>query len=257
MPAAAPTEAVNSTALEGSVNAAAGAPISTELSMIELFFHADLVVQSVMVGLLLASVWSWTIMFDKYAKFNTVKFKSSRFETNFWSGTSLEALYEKYSKQASHKLTPLAQIFVAAMDEISRSGNSGGKKSEMRLGLKERVSKVMQISRNRTLEDLENNLGFLATLGSTAPFVGLFGTVWGIMNSFTAIGAAKNVSLATVAPGIAEALFATAIGLIAAIPAVVAYNKFSVELDKVAGSLDDFSDEFSTLISRQIDEGKI
>lgn len=248
MPTAAPAESVDATELGGSVEAA-----SNNLSMIELFFHADLVVQSVMIGLLLASVWSWAIMFDKYAKFKTVRFKSSRFETNFWSGTSLEALYEKYSKQKN--LTPLAQIFVAAMDEISRS--SAGKKSEIRLGLKERVSKVMQISRNRTLEDLENNLGFLATLGSTAPFVGLFGTVWGIMNSFTAIGAAKNVSLATVAPGIAEALFATAIGLVAAIPAVVAYNKFSVELDKIAGNLEDFADEFSTLISRQIDEGKL
>jgi biopolymer transport protein TolQ len=248
MPTAAPAEAVDATTLEGTTAATAHS-----MSMIDLFFHADIIVQSVMLGLLVASVWSWTIMFDKYAKFKTTRFKSARFETNFWSGTSLESLYEKYSTQKN--LTPLAQIFVAAMDEISRSGN--GKKSEIRLGLKDRVSKVMQISRNRTMEDLEHNLGFLATLGSTAPFVGLFGTVWGIMNSFTAIGVAKNVSLATVAPGIAEALFATAIGLVAAIPAVIAYNRFSAELDKIAGSLDDFSDEFATLISRQIDEGKL
>lgn len=251
MPTAAPTEAVASSALGGT------APTipSHGLSMMDLFLHADIIVQSVMLGLLAASVWSWAIMFDKYAKFKTTRFKSARFETNFWSGTSLESLYEKYSSQPSNRLTPLAQIFVAAMDEISRSAS--GKKSEIRLGLKERVSKVMQISRNRTMEDLEHNLGFLATLGATAPFVGLFGTVWGIMNSFTAIGAAKNVSLATVAPGIAEALFATAIGLVAAIPAVIAYNRFSAELDKIAGSLDDFSDEFATLISRQIDEGKL
>lgn len=254
MATAAPAESVDATALEGTTEAVSGAA-SHGLSMIDLFFHADIIVQSVMCGLLIASVYSWSIMFDKYAKFKTTRFKSARFEANFWSGTSLESLYEKYSAQPNQKLTPLAQIFVAAMDEITRSASA--KKSEIRLGLKERVQKVMQISRNRTIEDLESRLGFLATLGATAPFVGLFGTVWGIMNSFTAIGAAKNVSLATVAPGIAEALFATAIGLVAAIPAVVAYNKFSVELDKIAGNLEDFSDEFATLISRQIDEGKL
>lgn len=245
---AAPAEQVEAAALAGTAPAHG-------LSMIDLFFHADIIVQSVIMGLLAASVWSWAIMFDKYARFKNVRFKSSRFEANFWSGTSLEDLYKKYSAQETYKLTPLAQMFVAAMDEISRSSNVS--KTEIRLGLKERVSKVMSIARNRAMEELEAKLGFLATLGSTAPFVGLFGTVWGIMNSFTAIGAAKNISLATVAPGIAEALFATAIGLVAAIPAVVGYNKFSVELDKIAGDLDDFADEFSTLISRQIDEGKI
>ena len=129
--------------------------------------------------------------------------------------------------------------------------------AQTKQGLKERVARIMQVAKNRALDDLENRLGFLATVGSTAPFVGLFGTVWGIMHSFTSIAAQKNVSLATVAPGIAEALFATAIGLVAAIPAVIAYNKFSGELDKITSRTDDFSDEFHSLISRQLDEGAL
>lgn len=225
---------------------------SHDMSFWNLFLDADIVVQTVMLGLVFASVWSWAVMFDKFARFKAVRFKSARFEANFWSGNSLQELHNRYKDRATH---PLAEMFVAAMDEIDKSGKSG--KADLKLGIKERIAKVMQIAKNRSLDELENRLGFLATLGSTAPFIGLFGTVWGIMNSFTSIAAAKNISLAVVAPGIAEALFATAIGLVAAIPAVVAYNKFSTELDKIASSLDDFGDEFSTLISRQLDEGKL
>lgn len=242
---AAPTEAVEATQLSGTIN-------PHDMSFWSLFVNADIVVQLVILGLVFASLWSWAIMFDKLARFKTVRFKSNRFEANFWSGNSLQELFTRYSNKANH---PLAEMFVAAMDEINKSSSKTS--GDMKLGLKERVAKVMQISKNRSLDELENRIGFLATLGSTAPFIGLFGTVWGIMNSFTSIAAAKNISLAVVAPGIAEALFATAIGLVAAIPAVVAYNKFSVELDKISGQLDDFADEFTTLISRQLDEGQL
>lgn len=242
---AAPLEKVGSAALDGTAAA-------HDMSFWSLFLNADIVVQSVMIGLVLASIWSWAIMFDKIARYKMVKFKSQRFESNFWAGQSLQELYERYEKRASH---PMAQMFVSAMDEINRSSSASG--SDFKHGLKERVAKMMSIAQNRALDDLESRLGFLATLGSTAPFIGLFGTVWGIMNSFTSIAAYKNVSLAIVAPGIAEALFATAIGLVAAIPAVMAYNKLSVDLDKIAGKMDEFSDEFMTLISRQLDEGKL
>ena len=243
----APAAAVGQAALQGT--AAAAQPHG--FSFIDLFFNADLVVQLIILGLLVSSVWSWAIMADKYSKFKTIKFKTLRFESTFWSGTSLDQLYEKQRGRANH---PIAQIFVAAMDEISKSGTVS---NNAKLGLRERMEKAMQLAKNRALDELENRLGFLATLGATAPFVGLFGTVWGIMHSFTSIAAAKNVSLATVAPGIAEALFATAIGLVAAIPAVIAYNRFSAELGKVEGKFDDFAVEFSTLISRQLDEGKL
>ena len=239
---AAPIENVETTTL-------GGASAAHDMSFWHLFLNADIVVQMVILGLVVASVWGWAIMIDKYAAFKTIRFKTQRFEGSFWSGTSLDQIYEKLKGRATH---PMAFMFVAAMEEIKKSG--GGTIS---LGMKERVSKAMSIAKNRSLEELENRLGFLATVGSTAPFVGLFGTVWGIMNSFTSIASAKNVSLAVVAPGIAEALFATAIGLVAAIPAVIAYNRFSSDLDKIANKLDDFSDEFTTLISRQIDEGKL
>ena len=180
--------------------------------------------------------------------------KTRNFENQFWSGDSLEKLHKKLKDKPNH---PMAAVFVAAMNEVKKTNLKKNKSSEMRVGLKERVNKAMQVSKNRSLEKLENGLGFLASVGSTAPFVGLFGTVWGIMNSFTSIAAAKNTSLAVVAPGIAEALFATAIGLVAAIPAVIAYNKFGSELDRFSLRLEDFSDEFSSLISRQLDEGKI
>lgn len=246
---AAPVEQVNSIALEGTNAAAAH---GGHLSFLDLFWNADIVVKFVIISLIIASVWSWTIIFEKYTKYKTARFKAQRFESNFWAGNSIEQLYEKLKGRANH---PMAQVFVAGMEEIQKSGATAlaGNKS----GVKERVSSAMHVAKNRALDEMENRLNFLATVGSATPFVGLFGTVWGIMNSFTSIAAAKNVSLAVVAPGIAEALFATAIGLVAAIPAVIAYNRFSTELDKFTGRLDDFSDEFETLISRRLDEGKI
>ena len=243
---AAPTEAVSQATLDG-------AHALADMSMWSLFWNAGGIVQLVILGLLAASVMSWVIIFEKWNKFKSVRYKSDRFEANFWSGTPLDQLFEKYKK--AKNLHPLSAIFMNAMEEINRTGVTSNEQSKQ--GLKERVVRIMQVAKNRALDDLEDRLGFLATVGSTAPFVGLFGTVWGIMHSFTSIAAQKNISLATVAPGIAEALFATAIGLVAAIPAVIAYNKFSGQLDKITMRTEDFADEFHALISRQLDEGAL
>lgn len=226
-----------------------------DYSMWGMFINADWVVQLVIISLVICSIVSWTIIFEKLGKFKMLNFKAARFEKQFWSGESLDKLYENQSQKASH---PLAYIFVAAMEELGKSNLAKVKNADsLRIGVKLRISKAMLITKNRSIEELESRLGFLATVGSTAPFIGLFGTVWGIMNSFTSIAATKTTTLAVVAPGIAEALFATAIGLVAAIPAVIAYNKFSSSTDKYVARLEDFSDEFETLISRQLDEGNI
>lgn len=223
-----------------------------DLSILGMFMQADFVVKTVMVALLFASFWSWAIMFDKYVRYKSVKIASNRFEKEFWSSNAVDKFYERIRKRVNH---PLAAVFVSGMDEWyrSRRENTGGNGSTLHVGVRERIAQVMQISRNRETEKLESGLGFLATVGSSAPFIGLFGTVWGIMNSFTSIAASKNTTLAVVAPGIAEALLATAIGLFAAIPAVIGYNKFSGELDRILNRMEDFSAEFNTLLSRQLD----
>ena len=221
-----------------------------ELSLLGMFMGADWVVKAVMVSLLLASFWSWAIIFAKIVRFNLVSQKTDQFEQRFWSSAAVDRFYEEVKSRATH---PIALIFVVAMQEWLRGGDRRMRQASntLRTGVCDRVAQLMQVTRNRELEKLEHGLGFLATVGSTAPFVGLFGTVWGIMNSFQSIAHAKNTSLAIVAPGIAEALLATAIGLFAAIPAVVAYNKLSYALDKITGRLEDFSVEFHTLLLRQ------
>ena len=235
---------VDSTTLAGS-----SAPI--DFSMIGMFMQADFTVKLVMLMLIFASFWCWAIIFEKYFLFRAVRAKASRFESDFWSSEALDKFYEKTKKRANH---PMAIIFVAAMEEWFRSKTSGSQGAQgLRLSLRERIVQVMQVARNREVEHLESGLGFLATTGSAAPFIGLFGTVWGIMNSFHGIAISKNTSLVAVAPGIAEALFATAIGLFAAIPAVIAYNKFSNELVRFSNKLDDFSTEFDTILSRQLE----
>lgn len=237
---------VDATTLAGS---AAGAV--HDLSMWGMFLQADWVVKSVMVMLILASFWCWAIIFEKFFTFKRIKEKAARFENEFWASEALDKFYEKSKKRANH---PMAVMFVAAMEEWFRSKTSNMLAPQgFRLSLKERIVQVMLVSRNREIENLERGLGFLATTGSAAPFVGLFGTVWGIMNSFHAIAASKNTSLVAVAPGIAEALFATAIGLFAAIPAVIAYNKFNTEVTRFSNKLDDFSVEFDTILSRQLE----
>ncbi|WP_420549724.1 protein TolQ [Curvivirga sp.] len=238
---------------ETAVNLAAVADTEVyELSIMHLFWQADIVVKTVMIMLIVASVWCWAIIIDKTMRISKVSRKASKFEEAFWSGGSLDDLYDRIG---THPADPMSSIFVAAMKEWRHASNralasNGG------VNLYERIDRVMQVTLSREIGRLERHLTFLATVGSSATFVGLFGTVWGIMNSFTAIAASKQTSLAVVAPGIAEALFATALGLVAAIPATVAYNKISSDLGKLAGRLDGFSGEFSAIISRQLDEGK-
>ena len=221
---------------------------TVDTSLIGLFLEASLIVQAVMVGLLLASVWCWAIIFDKMFLYARVKRQLNQFEQVFWSGQSLEELYRTLSERRN---TGMASLFVAAMGEWKRSFERNARSM---IGLQTRIDKVLDVAMAREMERLEKRLLFLATLGSAAPFIGLFGTVIGIMTSFQAIAGSKSTNLAVVAPGIAEALLATALGLLAAIPAVVAYNKLSNDAAKIATRLEGFADEFSAILSRQIDE---
>jgi len=221
--------------------------LQTDLSIMTLFWEAHIVVQLVMVGLLLASVWSWAIIAEKMMLFARTRRETNSFEHVFWSGQSLEELYNQIGARPARSM---AALFVAAMREWKRSVESNPKPMA---GLQMRVEKVLDVALSREIDRLERRLLFLATVGATAPFVGLFGTVWGIMNAFQAIAGSKSTNLAIVAPGIAEALFATALGLLAAIPAVIFYNKFTHEVSRHAQRLEGFADEFSAILSRQMD----
>ncbi len=217
------------------------------VSILSLFLQAGPVVKLVIVGLLLASIWSWAIIIEKTFAFRSARRASDSFEQLFWSGQSLEELYAVLARGQTHSM---AALFVAAMREWRRSVESSPK---VLRGIQLRVEKVMDVTISREMDRLERRLLFLATVGATAPFIGLFGTVWGIMTSFQAIALSKNTSLAVVAPGIAEALFATALGLLAAIPSVIFYNKFSTDAARHGARLEGFADEFAAIISRQID----
>jgi biopolymer transport protein TolQ len=221
---------------------------AADLSIWGLFWSAHLVVKAVMLGLLVASIWVWAIVIDKTLLYARTKRAMDRFEKTFWSGQSLEELYRTLSARPAHSM---AALFVAAMREWKRSFEGS---SRALGGLQMRIEKVMDVTIAREIERLERRLLVLATVGAAGPFIGLFGTVWGIMNSFQSIAASKNTSLAVVAPGIAEALFATAIGLVAAIPATIFYNKFTADVNKQAQRLEGFADEFAAILSRQIDE---
>ncbi|RUT35185.1 protein TolQ [Arsenicitalea aurantiaca] len=218
-----------------------------DLSIWGLFWAADWVVKSVMLGLVGASVWCWAIIVDKSMHYGRMQREMNRFERVFWSGQSLEELYQQMSERPS---MGLGAVFVAAMKEWKRSHEQNASSF---IGIQARLEKVLDVAIARESEGLERRLGFLATVGSAAPFIGLFGTVWGIMNAFTAIAASSSTNLAVVAGPIAEALFATAIGLVAAIPAVIAYNKLSGDANKMIGRLEGFADEFSTILSRQLE----
>jgi biopolymer transport protein TolQ len=207
-----------------------------------------LVNYAVMIGLLLASIWVWAIVIDKLILFNRTRRGMDRFEQAFWSGQSLEELYRSLSSRPN---TSLAALFVAAMREWKRSFEGPARSFA---GLQMRIEKVMDVTIAREIERMERRLLVLATVGSAGPFIGLFGTVWGIMTSFQSIATSQNTSLAVVAPGIAEALFATAIGLMAAIPATIFYNKFASEVNKQAHRMEGFADEFAAILSRQMDE---
>ena len=221
---------------------------TVDTSLMSLFLEASLVVQIVMVGLLLASVWCWAIIVDKALLFGRTKRQINQFEQVFWSGQNLETLYQQ---QVASPSPGMGALFVAAMGEWKRSFERNARSP---IGLQTRIDKVLDVSMAREMERLEKRLLFLATLGSAAPFIGLFGTVVGIMTSFQAIAGSKSTNLAVVAPGIAEALLATALGLLAAIPAVIAYNKLSADAGKISTRLEGFADEFSAILSRQIDE---
>jgi biopolymer transport protein TolQ len=224
--------------------AQAGAPIS----LWDLVGKADPVVQFVMAGLLIASIAVWAIAVDKFVLYSRTRRAMDRFEQAFWSGQSLDELYRSVSSRPSHSM---AALFVAAMREWKRSLEAHPRSFA---GLQMRIEKVMDVTIQREIERLERRLLVLATVGSAGPFIGLFGTVWGIMTSFRAIAGQQSTSLAVVAPGIAEALFATAIGLIAAIPATIFYNKFVSDVNKQSQRLEGFADEFAAILSRQIDE---
>lgn len=226
-----------------------GPALSGGFSFVELFVQAHIVVQIVMAGLLLASVWSWAIIVEKLFAFRQARREADLFEQAFWSGQSLDELYSSLSRG---RTIAMAALFVAAMREWKRSVEGNIRALG---GIQLRVEKVMDVTISREMERLDRRLLFLATVGSTAPFVGLFGTVWGIMTSFQAIAVSKNTNLAVVAPGIAEALFATALGLLAAIPAVIFYNKFASDSARISQRLEAFADEFSAIVSRQIDVG--
>ena len=221
-----------------------------DFSLLSLFLRADLVVKSVIIILIFASIWSWTIIVEKLIKMKRLKQIESEFDEIFWSGNSFEDLFETFNYNRND---PKSKIFCAAIEEWKKSNKTKNINSSNIESLKERMNRSMQVKFNKEAESIEKNLTFLATAGSTAPFVGLFGTVWGIMNSFQSIAVAQNTNLSVVAPGIAEALFATALGLFVAIPAVVSYNKITSDLSKYFLSLESFIDEFTTIFFRQLE----
>ena len=228
-----------------------GAVAHTSLSMLDMFLKADFVVMSIMILLIATSIWSWTVIINKTRHLRHLNRQGNLFEETFWAGGSLDQLYDRIG---SRPTDPLSSVFSAAMQEWRRSVTRGAS-VELKTGLRERIERIMQVTIGRDMESIERHMSLLASVGSTAPFVGLLGTVWGIMNSFHAIAASQNTSLAVVAPGIAEALFVTALGLLTAIPAYVAYNKISNDITRYENRLETFCSEFGSIISRQLEEG--
>ena len=212
---------------------------STDFSLIQLFIRADFVVKSVIIILIAASIYSWALIFDKYKLFKKIEKTTSNFEEKFWKSKSAESFYNTLTNREKD---PVANIFQSAMVELIKT------KSKSSAVQSARVSRIIEISADKEIKLIEKHFTFLATVGSTAPFIGLFGTVWGIMNSFQSIAISRNTSLAIVAPGIAEALFATALGLLAAIPAVIAYNKFNSDSIKYNARIENFSKRFLSII---------
>ena len=212
---------------------------ATDFSLIQLFLRADFVVKSVIIILIAASIYSWALIFEKYRLFKKIEKSTSSFEDKFWKSRSAESFYNSFSNRDKD---PVGNIFQSAMVELIKT------KSKSSSVQSTRVSRIIEISADKEIKSIEKHFTFLATVGSTAPFIGLFGTVWGIMNSFQSIAISRNTSLAIVAPGIAEALFATALGLLAAIPAVVAYNAFLNNSKKYSGRIENFSKRFISII---------
>jgi len=212
---------------------------STDFSLIQLFLRADFIVKSVIVILIAASIYSWALIFEKYKLFKRIEKSTTKFEEKFWKSRSAENFYNNLTNAAKD---PVANIFQSAMVELIKTKSKSSSVQSARVG------RVIEISADKEIKLIEKHFTFLATVGSTAPFIGLFGTVWGIMNSFQSIAISRNTSLAIVAPGIAEALFATALGLLAAVPAVIAYNKFNSDSIRYSGRIENFSKRFISII---------
>ena len=212
---------------------------STDFSLIQLFIRADIIVKSVIIILIAASIYSWALIFEKYKLFKKIEKSTTSFEEKFWKSRSAESFYNTLTNRDKD---PMTSIFQSAMVELIKTKSKSSSVQSARVG------RVIEISADKEIKTIEKHFTFLATVGSTAPFIGLFGTVWGIMNSFQSIAISRNTSLAIVAPGIAEALFATALGLLAAIPAVIAYNKFNSDSKKYSGRIENFSKRFLSII---------
>lgn len=219
--------------------------MTTDLSIIQLVLDASLVVKIVIAVLLVASLLSWTLIFVKSGKLKGAQKRAAKFEERFWSGVSLTELYDELGQKMER--TGLERIFYDGFNEYKRVIEID---PASRLSVADAVQRTMRVAESKEVDELERNLTFLATVGSTSPYVGLFGTVWGIMNSFLSLGKMQQATLAVVAPGIAEALIATAIGLFAAIPAVIAYNRFNDRVDRLVVQYDNFRDEFTALLDR-------
>ena len=236
--------------MDQAVNASQLAAPGSSLSLWGLFLQSDIVVKLVILCLLLASIWVWAIIFEKVTTIRRANRDANTFEDHFWSGGNLDELYDNEGQKPDH---PMAAVFGAAMGEWRRTARIAGADIS-HTAVRERVDRAMNVTIQREMERMERWMIFLASVGATAPFIGLFGTVWGIMHSFSAIAAMHNTNLAVVAPGIAEALFATAIGLVAAIPSVLAYNAIGTDLARYAARLEGFGTEFSAILSRQTEE---
>ena len=216
---------------------AVGLASNTDFSLLSLFLRADIIVKSVIIMLIACSIYSWAIIIEKFKLFKKINLESEAFEEKFWKARSAETFYNSLPTNVEN---PMASMFKDSMQTLL--------KSKSKSNLNERMSKMLEVNIEKQMAKLDKGFTFLATVGSTAPFIGLFGTVWGIMNSFQSIAISRNTSLAIVAPGIAEALFATALGLLAAIPAVIAYNKFNSDSRKYAQKLENFSKRFLSII---------
>lgn len=241
--------------LESSEQVTTIASSAADLSILSLIASSDFVAKSVIFVLIFASIWTWAIIINEMVRYSSLKAKMKSFENLFWSEKVLDELYKKVKKSIDN---PLSSIFISAINECKKDKVIDTKRTDiLKIGQKDRIITAMNLSRNREIEELDKKLGFLATVGSVSPFIGLFGTVWGIMHSFQSIAVSKNTSLAVVAPGIAEALLATAIGLIAAIPATVFYNYLTLDVQNIENKIDNFIGDLNTLISRAIDEEKM
>ena len=222
---------------------AVGLGSNSDFSLINLFLRADIIVKSVIIILIICSIYSWALIIEKFRLFKKINISSEEFEEKFWRSKSAETFYNSLPSNIDD---PMASLFKESMQGLL--------KSKSKVNLNERMTGMLEAGIEKQIAKIDKGFTFLATVGSTAPFIGLFGTVWGIMNSFQSIAISRNTSLAIVAPGIAEALFATALGLFVAIPAVVAYNKISNDLSKYFISLETFMDEFTTIFFRQLEK---